>query len=230
MRIIFVRHARPDYKQDCLTPIGHLQAQAVAERLKDEPITKIYSSTCGRAIETAEHIAKQKGLAIESKFDFMRELRWGRLDDTSIAHNGQPWFTVDEMVRTGQTLVDPQWQERGPFSENLKLLALVEPVRQAFDRLLSDYGLEREGEYYRIRRCDESTIAMVSHAGVSSMVLSHLFNLPFPFFCRAVSPAFTAITIVTFTGEQGQLTSPRFELVNDARHIAGINTEQFFGN
>lgn len=230
MRIIFVRHAQPDYKQDCLTPIGHLQAQAAAERLKDEPIAKIYSSTCGRAIETAEYVARQKGLAIEEKFDFMRELRWGRLDDIPIAHNGQPWFTVGEMVRTGQSVVKPEWQTEEPFSKNLKLLALVEPIAQSFDQLLSSYGLDREGEYYRVRRCDESTIAMVSHAGSSSMALSHLFNLPFPFFCAAISPAFTAITVVTFLGKPGELVSPRFELVNDARHIAGINTEQFFGN
>ena len=31
MRIIFVRHGHPNYELDCLTPLGKLQAQAVAE-------------------------------------------------------------------------------------------------------------------------------------------------------------------------------------------------------
>ena len=33
MRIIFVRHGEPDYKNDCLTAEGHIQAEAVAKRL-----------------------------------------------------------------------------------------------------------------------------------------------------------------------------------------------------
>ena len=38
MRIIFVRHGHPDYVHDCLTDLGHLQATAAAERLRDEGI------------------------------------------------------------------------------------------------------------------------------------------------------------------------------------------------
>ena len=230
MRIIFVRHAQPNYQLDCLTPIGHRQAQAAAERLKEEPIKTIYASTSGRAIETAEYIARQKGLPIHDKLEFMRELSWGGSGELPIAHKGQPWITADHMVRSGQSVADPQWQEKEPFCENTKLLAKVQPVSTAFDRLLLEYGLEREGNYYRLHRCDDSTIAMVSHAGSSSMVLSHLFNLPFPFFCAAISPDFSAITVVEFSGEEGELISPRFELVNDARHIADIDTERFFGN
>ena len=32
MRIVFVRHGHPDYKNDCLTPLGHEQAKAAAAR------------------------------------------------------------------------------------------------------------------------------------------------------------------------------------------------------
>ena len=60
MKIIFVRHGHPDYEKDCLTELGHKQAEAAAERLKDEPIWRIYSSTCGRAYETALYICKKK--------------------------------------------------------------------------------------------------------------------------------------------------------------------------
>ena len=33
MRIIFVRHGHPDYIKNCLTEIGHKQAEAAAQRL-----------------------------------------------------------------------------------------------------------------------------------------------------------------------------------------------------
>ena len=58
MRIIFVRHVHPNYVNDCLTELGHKHAAAVAERLKDEGISEIYSSTCGRAYETAGYVAE----------------------------------------------------------------------------------------------------------------------------------------------------------------------------
>ena len=65
MRIIFVRHGHPDYTKDCLTELGHKQAEAVAERLKDEKIDKFFSSSCGRAYETALHIAEGRGMEVE---------------------------------------------------------------------------------------------------------------------------------------------------------------------
>ena len=41
MKIIFVRHGHPDYMKDCLTELGHPQAEAAAERLKNEKIDKL---------------------------------------------------------------------------------------------------------------------------------------------------------------------------------------------
>ena len=32
MRMIFVRHGHPDYKNDCLTDLGRKQAEAAADR------------------------------------------------------------------------------------------------------------------------------------------------------------------------------------------------------
>ena len=83
MRIIFVRHGHPDYVHDCLTPLGHQHAEAAALRLKDEGVTAIYSSTCGRALETAAHLADTLGLPV-TRCDFMREISWGPLDGAPI--------------------------------------------------------------------------------------------------------------------------------------------------
>jgi len=47
MKIVFVRHGHPDYHNDCLTELGHLQAEAAAQRLEQEGIEEIYSSTRG---------------------------------------------------------------------------------------------------------------------------------------------------------------------------------------
>ena len=226
MRIIFVRHGYPDYKQDCLTDIGHLHAEAAAVRLADEPFKRIFSSTCGRAVETAEHIAAKHDLPVES-FDFMREITWGPIEGDSLPHkNGYPWIVVEAMVEEGETLMNLNWMEEGSFANN-SVKFLVRNIGEEFDKLLAELGYVREGEYYRVVKPNDDTVAMVSHGGSSSAALSHLFNLPFPFVCESVRALFTAITVVKLKGKEGELISPRFEILNDARHIAPIGHETY---
>lgn len=64
MRIIFVRHGEPDYANDCLTPEGHKQAAAAAERLSVEGVREIYAAPSGRAQQTAACTARRLGLEV----------------------------------------------------------------------------------------------------------------------------------------------------------------------
>lgn len=224
MRIIFVRHGHPNYKDDCLTELGHPQAEAAAERLKDEKIDKIFSSSCGRAVETAEHIAARHNLMI-TQLDFMREIRWGVKDTEDFVH---PWTLADSWVEKGKDIMNPDWQN-DPEYKGVTLASDYNKLSQEFDKWLEDLGLVREGKYYRVTKESNDTVMMVSHAGASSVALSHIFNMPFLYTCRTIRCDYTAITIVNFGGKEGELTAPRFVLVNDARHIKGITTENVFG-
>ena len=114
MRIIFVRHGHPNYEKDCLTALGNKHAEAAAERLREEGIEQIFSSTCGRAYETAEYTAKMLGLPI-IKCDFMREISWGPMENEELFSNGHPWDTVDKMVTDKESLLCPNWREKEPF-------------------------------------------------------------------------------------------------------------------
>lgn len=227
MRIIFVRHGHPDYSTDTLTELGHLQAEAAARRLDGESIDHIFSSSCGRARQTAEHIAMGRGMEVEL-LDFMREISWGSIDEREIFHNGHPWCTVEKMVGEHQSLLSPSWREEEPFNQN-KVVERADRVGENLDAWLATLGYTREGDYYRVGKPQYDTILLASHGGSSSAALAHLFCLPFPFLCYAVCPAFTAITIVTLNGEEGSLISPRFELVNDATHIRALTTENIYG-
>lgn len=228
MRIVFVRHGHPDYAKDCLTELGHKQAVAVAERLSDEAPTAIFSSTCGRAYQTAEHIASKYGLDI-IKCEFMRELSWGPLNGEKPKKNDSPWVLVDDMVSTGKNIMCAEWGVKRPYSQN-RMVSSVETVFQGLDALLETLGYVREGEYYRVFKSNPDTIFIVSHGGSSSAALSHLLNIPFPQVCATMRPNFTAITIVKFLGEDGGLVMPQIELFNDARHIGCVVSETAFDN
>lgn len=226
MRLIFVRHGHPDYEHDCLTPLGHLQAEAAAERLADEPIKAVYTSSCGRAVETAQHIAKPHGLAVEPPFDFMREFHWGMPETT---YGGSPYRMVDAMVGDNQSLLSPNWKQEAPFCEGTRLLNQFPAAEAEFDRFLSGLGFDREGNFYRVRRQNDSTVVMTSHGTISTVILAYLLNLPFPFVCNTIIPDYTAITILNFPSEDGALVAPSLELANDSRHIKGISTENVIG-
>ncbi len=223
MRIIFVRHGHPDYVNDCLTPLGHKHAKAVAERLKEEPIEKIFSSTCGRAMETAGHINENFSHGI-IELDFMREISWGSKDNTEIFCDGHPWSTSDYIVEQGLDLLNKEWRSDKLYHNN-KVVASVDFLTERFDKWLAGLGYIREGDYYRVGKVKYQTIALVSHGGASSAALARLFNLPFPFVCSAICPDYTAVTVVSFSEKEGALIAPKFEIMNDTRHIMGIDCE-----
>lgn len=228
MRIIFVRHGHPDYVHDCLTPLGHQHAEAAALRLLDEGVTAIYSSTCGRALETAGHLAEKLSLAV-NRCDFMREISWGASNGADIPDSGHPWSLADRLIAGNEPLNDLQWTAH-PFFRDNKLLPFVKHIAQETDAWLAGLGYTRDGLYYRAGEGTDRTIAVFGHGGASAALMSHLFNIPFPYVCAAMGPDFTGITIAQLSSIPGELTAPRFEIMNDARHIRGIQTENIYGN
>ena len=223
MRIIFVRHGHPNYDLDCLTSLGHKHGEAVAERLKREPVEKIFSSTCGRAMETAQHIDVNFGLGVEG-LEFMREIKWGSSDGTPIYEDGHPWLNSDYLVEQGRNLLNSEWRETEQYRNN-KVVAAADALAKEFDTWLAGLGYTREGEYYRVGKVLYGTVVLVSHGGASSAALARFFNLPFPFVCSAICPDYTAVTVVALSEEEGSLVAPKFEIMNDARHIARIKKE-----
>lgn len=220
MRIIFVRHGHPNYDLDCLTPLGHKHGEAVAERLKEEPIEKIFSSTCGRAMETAEHIDKNFGLGVEG-LEFMREIKWGSVDGSAVYADGHPWLNSDYLVEQGKDLLDKEWRETKQYRNN-KAVDSGDTLGEKLDEWLATLGYTREGDYYRVGKVRYGNVVLVSHGGASSAALARLFNLPFPFVCSAICPDYTAVTVVGLSDKEGALVAPKFEIMNDARHIANI--------
>ncbi len=224
MKIIFVRHGHPDYANDCLTKKGHPQAEAAAERLKDEQVDTIFSSSCGRAYETAEHIAARHNMKI-IKLDFMREIDWGVRGTDDFVH---PWDCADEWIANGKSVMDYDWRNTPEYKDST-FVKNYDKVIKGFDDWIGQFGLCREGDYYRVTKENSDTIMLVSHGGSSSAVLSHILNLPFPFVCQTIRPYFTAITVVSFKNKIGELTAPKLELVNDAKHIEKITAENMYG-
>ena len=148
MTIYFVRHGDPDYKNDCLTDIGRVQAEAAATRLCTFGIEHIFSSTNGRALETARFTAEPLGMEIE-RCDFMREIAWRSKDEEPIPENGHPWKLATLFASEGRTLTDHEWRDKEPYCRSV-VVSHAETVTAGFDSLMGSLGFTREGEYYRV--------------------------------------------------------------------------------
>ncbi|MBR6030213.1 MAG: histidine phosphatase family protein [Clostridia bacterium] len=224
MRIVFVRHGEPNYELDCLTPLGRVQAEAAAERLREEGIAEIYSSPLGRALETAQAAQKVLELKDIHIMEDMREMWWGSTDGEPLFSNGHPWDIADELARQGWDLARPDWPSHPLFARN-KATAEAAKVARCTDEWLASLGYIREGVYYRCARPDDEqyTVALFSHGGSSAAALARIFNLPFPYMCATLHLPFTGITIARFDREPGSISLPRMELVSDGRHIRGLS-------
>ena len=142
MRLLLVRHGHPNYELDCLTPLGRLQAEAAAKRLKNENIDLFFSSTCGRAVETAAFAAKEYGLPV-TRLEFMREVVWG-CGDEICGPAGHPWNQVDQMILDGKALQNPDWRETPPFQGNL-VTENADRIARDFDAWMETLGYTRRG-------------------------------------------------------------------------------------
>ena len=223
MRIIFVRHGEPDYAHDCLTALGRRQAQAAAERLREENIEVIYSSPMGRAMQTAQAASEALGIGPIRTLDFMHEITWGSIDGSPLFADGHPWEAADEMARQGWDLARADWAEHPLFRNNRARLE-AERIANEVDAWMSTLGFRREGAYYRCVRGDgaQHSVAVFAHGGSSAAALARIFNLPFPYLCASLHLPFTGITVARLDCAPGSVSLPRMELVGDGRHIRGM--------
>ena len=222
MRLILVRHAEPNYELDCLTELGHKQAKIAAQRLINEGIEEIYSSPMGRARQTAQAFSDASGIKKIEILDFMHEIRYGPENDL-YNEEWSPWAASDKMISKGQELCTENWREIPVFTGNTATID-VDNVMKNADSLLEKWGYKREGLYYRNIRSndDQHTIALFSHGGSSTALLSRIFNIPFPYLCATLHIPHTGITILRFDRTPGKLAVPVIELACDGRHIQNI--------
>ena len=231
MKIVFVRHGHPNYADDCLTEKGILQAKAAAERLKDEKFDAFFASTCGRAYETCEIIAERHGERENVvPLEFMREIGWKSIDEEEIPFGGNPWNLSDHFASEGVSLDRKDWGTVYPY--NHSILSVRYPmVTGKFDELLAELGYVREGDYYRVTGGEflEGAVAVFSHGGSGSAVISHLLNIPYPQVTGMFSMSCTSVSVVELSSREGELVLPKLRLWNDDKHIKGLTVDETFG-
>ncbi|MBR6322322.1 MAG: histidine phosphatase family protein [Lachnospiraceae bacterium] len=230
MRLIFVRHGDPDYRNDCLTPSGVIQAQNTALRLKDEKITAIYSSPMGRARQTASFTAADHGLPVQV-LDFMHEIDWGDRDPDTPEENrlpmrGHPWGLGYRLLAENPEYVgSTEWSGHHYFRDN-RCMDYYDMISEKFDEFLAGYGLIRKGGLYICEKPCDDTIALFAHGGSGACMFAHVLSLPFPFVLTGIPYGVCSVSVIDFSPLDGRTVLPRLELFNDMAHVAKVREEK----
>ncbi|OGO20168.1 MAG: hypothetical protein A2Z14_02235 [Chloroflexi bacterium RBG_16_48_8] len=166
---------------------GREQANALAEYFSKIRLRAIYSSPLERTMETAEPIAKVKGLSIETR-EGLGEIRYGRWE--------------------GQLIKTLSKRKLWSIIQNTPSLARFpegESFVEAQDRAVSEIESLRS-----IHKSTDTSFACVSHADVIKLIVAHYLGQPLDLFHRLiVMPASISILQIDRV--------PRLVTLNDMR-------------
>ena len=177
MKLLFIRHAHPDYRLDSLTEKGWREAGYLAKKLEQMKIDEFYVSPYGRALDTASVTMKKIGRnAIECEWlqeygnpaprfrskDYKEWNAWDKLAGT--------WENDERFFRYDEWYLNETYAEKGMKEEYHRVI-------KHFDELLAIHGYEREGHFYKVKEGNNKVLAFFCHFGITAVLLSHLLNV-----------------------------------------------------
>lgn len=222
MKLILVRHGDPNYKDNCLTPLGHIQAEAVAPKIAALSPTALYTSSYGRAVETAQHTADYLQMPV-TVLDFMHEISSGFPDlpqEERLRYS--PWLSTKAMLDAGEDITHYDFSEHFAW-KGTRFEESYARVTRGFDAWVRELGYEREKTYYRCTRKNDDNLVIFAHGGSISCLLAHFTGLTPQFICGYVHLSCTGITVLRFEGEEGAIVTPNIRKINEDSHIKNLS-------
>ena len=203
MLLFYIRHGDPIYNPDQITPLGEEQAKALANRLKVFGIDEIYASTSNRAIQTAKPTSDLLGLEIKT-LEFLNE---NYLDEIKVPTQDGKKDWVWSHPEYANILTSREVREMGelwykhPKLEAFHFEKKLGSINEQLDSLLTGFGYEHDSEkglYKILERNTEKRIAIFAHECMSKIVLSHLLDIPFPYYATHFEMHTSAFTVIRF--------------------------------
>ncbi len=177
MKLMFVRHAEPDYAHDSLTKKGRREAELLSQRLcKLENVSAFYVSPLGRAQETARYTLEKLGRTAET-LPWLHEFR-GRVVNPETGREQISWDFKPRLWQPRQALHGADTWLDDAMIQSVNTPALWQETIDGLDALLRKHGYERgEGTIYHAANNKPDTIVIFCHLGISFACLAHLLGI-----------------------------------------------------
>lgn len=244
MRLIFIRHAEPDYSCDGLTDKGKREAQLLAKRVSKWDVDRFYVSPMGRAIDTAAPSLRELNREAIT-VPWLREFSYP-VENPTHGRKTVCWdFIPSDWTGRPEMFTMTDWLDVEPAVQNPDLKKMYGVVTGEIDRILEEYGYRRNGYYYKAlnpknRRFKSTvieekrhvanelgdddagkTVVFFCHFGVTMAILSYLLNIPFPLLVQGTIVAPTGITILSTEERWDDEAAFRLQVLGDVSHLTG---------
>jgi broad specificity phosphatase PhoE len=224
MKLVFIRHGDPDYKNDTLTEKGWREAELLAERILNWKVENFYCSPLGRAKDTASILLKKvKREAIIC--DWLQEFNApvDNLIPDEIRQNPEqkriPWdflpsyWTAEPKMYDKDIWMDTQIMKTGRVTEE------YQRVCEGIDTLLEKHGYRRKNNIYQVKDSNDDTIVLFCHLGVSFAIMSHMLGISAPCLWHGFFMAPTAVTVLQTEERVKGEAYFRCQVMGDTSHL-----------
>ena len=231
MLLYIIRHGDPNYKNDCLTARGRLQAEAVGKRMVDAGVNRIFTSPYGRARETADPACRMLGIPytveewaheIEderlTRYTFDRPRSITLLPPHRFRENGGINLTYESAYES-PCLSDTGMKQATDY--------IVENGREFLTRL--GYREEENG-VYRILCPNEDRVALFCHSCMARAWISHLLHIPLHMMWASFEYTHTGVTVLKFENYANGITAPRCLCYSDISHLYAEGLDRVYDN
>jgi probable phosphoglycerate mutase len=223
LEIVLVRHAQPDWEPDDravdnpgLTPLGHAQADCIAQELKGEHFDAVYLSPLRRVVETAAPYLEASGHRGNVR-DWLRETEVPSLE-------GQTRAQVEDYFGRANAREFAEWWDGPPGGERFR--HFYARVSGGIETLLGDghaAGIHEEAGQRLWKIPEEAQrIAIFAHEGTNAVVVSHLLGVePVPWTHLRFSTSWAGITRL-HTARVGSRSVWSLESFNRVSHLDSL--------
>ncbi len=230
MFLYIVRHGDPDYTTDTLTERGKLQAEAVAKRLSDSGITRVFSSPLGRARETAEPTCRLLGLDCTIE-EWTREID----EETYTAF-------PDGTPKSVSTIQNTYYRENGNIDLDYRrafecqgfcdsgMSKALESITAGGNDFLERLGYRAENGNYRILRPNNEKIALFCHGAMGRVFIASLLHIPLHLMWAGFRYTHTGVTILEFKNNENGLTAPACLCYSDMSHLYANGPDMLYNS
>lgn len=219
MKLIFIRHAEPDYTIDSLTEKGWREAEILSHRVAKWDIKDIYCSPLGRARDTASF--SLKALGREAVIcDWLQEFYYV-VKDEKTGEDRIAWdFMPDYFVPNKELHDVNKWYDT-PVMRSGNIYEHFTEVTGAFDSLLEKHGYRRrEDGVYEVVEHNDDNLVFFCHFGISALLTGYLTRIAPVTLWQGFFMAPTSVTILSSEERQHKEAAFRVQVFGDTRHLA----------
>ncbi len=223
MKLMFIRHAEPDYAHDSLTKKGRREAELLSKRICQLPnIKAFYVSPLGRAQETARYTLEKLDRHAEV-MPWLREFG-GLIIDPETGKNRLCWDLRPRIWQPRNALHGADTWLDDPMMQSVNAPQVWQDVTAGLDELLAHHGYTRgEGTIYHCEDNRPDTLVFFCHFGITVACLAHLLGIsPMVLWhCFSCQPS-SVTTLITEERTKGEVVFRCMQL-GDLGHLYAGN-------